>query len=113
MTPEHEGFSPQTSIAPVQLLPHSIAIKSGQQMKISVRSVASNYTFKGLLIQARAEAPSREIFGNFAAPTDNSLKLMVCGGSYSTLVHADPTPKSNLLLVWKAPTNFRGFIRFQ
>jgi hypothetical protein len=114
MAPEHDDYAPQSSIAPVQVLPHSIAMKRGQQLKITVRSVAANYTFRGVLVQARAEpSSSASIVGSFAAPSDSALKTMACGGAHSTITHADPTPKSHLLLLWKAPADFRGAIRFR
>ncbi|KAG5674315.1 hypothetical protein PVAND_004292 [Polypedilum vanderplanki] len=113
MIPEHDHYTSHSSIAPIQVLPHTISITRGQQMKITIQSVAKNYIFKGIFIQARAESLSNQILGSFTSPTDNSLKTMVCGSSNSAIVHADSTLKSNLLLIWKAPTDFRGFIRFR
>lgn len=116
MMPNHGNFAPKTSIAPVQILPQSITIIRGQQMKITVRSVASNYTFKGFLIQARAVSQSNEILGTFIAPLlngENIAKTMLCGHADSTVSHGNSLPKSNFVLTWKSPVNYRGHVRFQ
>jgi len=112
MMPLHGNSVTQTSIPPVLILPHSITIARGQQLKITIQNVASNYTFKGFLIQARADSKSNEILGYFLSPADSSVKIMACGNSYSTVSQADPSQKSNILLYWRAPTHFRGSIKF-
>lgn len=112
MIPLHGNSVTQTSIPPVLILPHSITIARGQQLKITIQNVASNYTFKGFLIQARADSKSNEILGHFLSPADSSVKIMACGNSYSTVSQADPSQKSNILLYWRAPTHFRGSIKF-
>lgn len=112
MVPIHGNSISQTSIAPVLILPHSITIARGQQMKITIQSVASNYTFKGFLIQARAVSKSDEILGKFLNPADTYVKIMACGDSYSTVSHGDPSPKLNPVLRWRAPVHFRGFLKF-
>lgn len=112
LVPLHGNSISQTSIPPVLIIPHSITIVRGQQMKITIHSVASNYTFKGFLIQARAVSTSSEILGKFFAPKGSSVKIMACGGSFATVSHADPSPKSSFQLQWKSPANFRGSIKF-
>lgn len=109
MTPLHGDNVAADSIAPVQIIPHAIKINRGQQMKVSLRSVESNYTFRGFFLQARGHA--NQILGNFIV--QNGTKVIDCANSYSTVTHADPSLKSTLVLVWKAPSNYRGGFRFQ
>lgn len=98
MMPLHGNSVTQTSIPPVLILPHSITIARGQQMKITIQNVASNYTFKGFLIQARADSKSNEILGHFHSPADSSVKIMACGNFNSTISEAVPSQKSKIIL---------------
>lgn len=109
MTPIHANNVPQETMARVQIIPHTIKVRRGQQIKISLRSVASNYTFRGFFIQARG--PADRILGNFLA--QGNIKIIPCSDSYSTATHSDPSMKASLLLVWKAPLDYRGDFRFQ
>lgn len=111
MTPAHGDFEAQSSIGTVQIIPQTIRVNRGQQIKVTLRSVSSNFTFRGYFIQARATKNS-EILGNFVGGA-SSHKIMVCGNSFSTATHSDPSLKSYELLTWKAPSNFRGYLRFQ
>lgn len=110
MTPIHGSSVPQESIARVQIVPHSYRLKRGQQIKVSLRAVSSNFTFRGFMIQAR-NVQSNEILGSFLPISD--AKIMACGNSFSTASHSNPRAKTVELLLWKAPTNFRGYVRFQ
>lgn len=110
MTPIHGSSVPQESIARVQIVPHAYRLKRGQQLKVSLRAVSSNFTFRGFMIQAR-NVQSNEILGNFLPFSD--AKIMACGNSFSTASHSNPTAKSVQLLLWRAPANFRGYVRFQ
>lgn len=109
MTPIHANNVPQDTMARVQIIPHAIKVKRGQQIKISLRSVESNYTFRGFFIQARG--PADRILGHFLA--QDNTKIIPCSDSYSTATHSDPSLKASLLLVWKAPIDYRGGFRFQ
>lgn len=110
MTPIHGSFEPQFSVAKVQVMPHAVKIKRGQLIKVSLLSLSSDSTFRGFLVQARA-VQSNMIVGNFLASDES--KVIACGNSYSTASHSNPSLKSTQVLSWKAPTDFRGYIKFQ
>lgn len=110
MTPNHGGTEAQISIAKVQILPHLFNVSRGKQVKISLQSISSNSSFRGFMIQARGER-NNEVLGIFLSTSE--AKVMVCGNSYSTASHSNPLSKSLVELLWKAPTNFRGAVRFQ
>lgn len=110
MTPIHGNIEPQISISRVQVLPHAVKVNRGKFVKVSLLSLSENSTFRGFLVQARA-VDSNLIVGNFIANDDS--KVIACGNSYSTASHSNPSLKSTQILTWKAPTDFRGHIRFQ
>lgn len=109
MTPVHGQIEPQLSIARVQVLPHAFKVRRGQRLKVTLQVVSNDFTFRGFLIQAR-DLQTGETVGNFV--TSGKIKVMVCGKSFSTATHANPTSKSSELLLWNAPSDFRGFVRF-
>ena len=109
LIPIHGDFQPQSSIANVQIVPHAIKINRGQQLKVTMYSSVSDFFFRGFIIQARTVS-NNKIVGSFSATP--SMKTLLCGYLHSTACHNSPSPKSNLLLVWKAPANFRGNVRF-
>lgn len=109
MTPIH-GVEPQISIANVQVVPHAMRLKRGQEVKVTLRAISKGYAFRGFLVQAR-DVSTNNILGNFLSGGDE-MKVMVCGDSYSTASHSNPSQKSTQVLRWKAPSDFRGFVRF-
>ena len=109
MTPIH-GVDPQTSIPKVQVLPHVMRLNRGQQIKVSLQTVTPGSTFRGFLVQAR-DVITNKILGFFLSD-NNEMKVMVCGDSYSTVSHSNPSQKSTQILTWRAPSDFRGFVRF-
>lgn len=110
MTPAHGSIEPQISIARMQIVPHAFRVRRGQQIKVSLLRVTTDFNYRGFLIQARSVL-SDEIVGNFLSTEE--MKVMACGNSYSTASHANPTPKTGQVLIWKAPSDFVGSIRFQ
>lgn len=110
MTPVHGSLEPQITLARVQVIPHAVKLRRGQEIIVSLLSLTSNSSFRGFLVQART-TESNAIVGNFLARA--GAKVIVCGNSYSTASHSDPSLKSSQRLTWKAPIDFRGYIRFQ
>lgn len=108
MTPIHGEILAQISVAKTQIVPHAIKLRRGQQLKLSLRTVATDFTYRGFLIQARSS--TNQVLGNFIQT--EGVKVMECGNSFSTASHSEPSPKSNHLLIWKAPNNFQGYFRF-
>lgn len=110
MTPIHGSSESQLSISRIQVVPHAFRVKRGQQIKVTLRNVSPEFIFRGFLIQART-THTNEIVGNFIA--SGAVKVMVCGNSFSTASHSSPSAKATELLLWKAPANFVGSVRFQ
>jgi hypothetical protein len=109
MFPFHGNADAQNYMALVQIVPHAIRVNRGQLLKVTLRSVVANYTFRGFLVEARSQ--SNAILGNFM-PNQN-IKVFTCENSYSAACHADPSGKSEQLLTWKAPRDYRGSVYFR
>lgn len=108
MTPVHGDFVPQNSTAKVQIVPHAIKMKRGNEIKISLQTTSKTSVFRGFLIQAR-KVDTNEIIGTFRGRNYN---IVSCGGFPSTASHQNPSTKSSQILFWKSPMNFQGSVRF-
>lgn len=126
MTPVHGDFKPQNSIARVQIVPHVVKVRSeqisylitinlvffkvhrGQQIKISLRSVSDDSVFRGFMIQAKSGS---QLVGTFIA--SSGVKVMNCDNTLASASHSEPSSRNNQIVLWKPPTNFRGYVRFQ
>jgi hypothetical protein len=109
MIPEHDDIEAQSSIELVQIIPHKIKIYQGQEMKVSLLRTTNNFTFRGFMMQSR-DTYTNNIVGNFIVKDYN---VMSCGYGSNTATHKDPTEKEGLTLIWRAPKQFSGFVRFQ
>lgn len=67
-----------------------------------------NFSFRGFFVQARA-IENNQIVGTFVPKNYN---VITCGNSLSTATHQNPSVKQNQVLLWKAPKDFNGFVRF-
>lgn len=109
MTPIHGESQPQKSIAKVQIVPHAFKLKRGREIKLSLHTTSASYSFRGFLIQARKTETNEDI-ENFISRNCN---VILCGSSYLVASHQNPLLKSSQILVWKAPNNVQGSVRFQ
>lgn len=108
MTPEHGSNQPQTTIARFQIIPHQIKLNRGQEMKVTLQRTSNNFTFRGFMLQSR-DINTNRVVGYFILKNYNVIS---CGESSNTATHRDPSQKISETLIWRAPKQYSGFVKF-
>ncbi|KAK9737862.1 Reeler domain [Popillia japonica] len=75
----------------------------GQQITVTIQG---REHFKGFFIQAR-DAGTNEWIGEWVESPNTKIHP-----ECSAITHADPKPKNQATLIWKAPTNGHGTVYF-
>lgn len=111
MTPKHGNFVPQTTEAPVKIFLSKTQINAGESINFRIESIGQGFQYKGLIIQPRDSGDAETVVGTLSKTGDDA-QIIDCGG-LNTATHVNFEPKTVTSLIWTAPQDFAGKIRFQ
>ena len=110
LRPNHQPNIPQTGPPPFSVLVSSSNIQPGQTVSILIDSTVE---FRGFLVQPRVvgAVPIQSPGTFMSSPTSQNLGCH--GGVMNSATHITNGVRTSQTIVWSAPTNFSGRIRFQ
>lgn len=108
LVPRH-GQPPTALPNPVTIFLSTLGVAPGGQVSIQIVSTSP---FRGFLIQPRVVGTTNNSPGTFQTST-TSQSINCHGGILNSATHVINDPRSSQTVVWNAPTNFSGQIRFQ
>lgn len=115
MTPGH-GVEAQDTISPYHLSVSERNVKGGETITVDIFSTVAGERFKGFLLQARTEGDDYEIIGEFLENEDEATPFSFrnCStGLRNAVTHSENSLKDRISLIWRAPENFEGPVRFR
>lgn len=110
LSPKHNGSIPQTDISPFHFKVNTTNVENGQIIEISVESDDPKRTFKGLLLQARADISVYETKGTFIIDDESETKLIKCQTDADTVTHISNDTKSIVKFYYNAPAGYEGVL---